>query len=590
MRQHVKELVVLLGLGGMSATLGCDAQRAIAPAGDDSAEQAWSALMVDGEVPAAMAGAGSAMMGPPPRSCGDCTRAPLAFWSFDDCNATSTLLADTAFSAPISHPAFRAVSVACAAGEDGAAVKLAADGDIVYAPDQPDFRFDQGLTVAAWINPVRVTGTQSIIRKRLDGSSSFVLAISGGRLHALVRLTNGQLAGASASIRAGRFTHVAATYDGQQILLYIDGAVAAHARAAGTIAAGAGPIFVGNDINGRRFEGIVDSVWLNTLAAPPDVIGGLTCVRKPPLVALSPATTPPQTAGAAVPFDLSVSNTNSNNCPVDSFEFFASSMDPRLGFDPVFGVVSAGPGQTAHATINVTSARSAQVGSYAFSYFVLDEAAPQISAEANATYVVGTGAVACQGSPPFTPQITGVPFGPAGGTFTFQTGTLVAPTLTPQLGPDGSTQAIQISASPGTTTDILNSAVGFGFFFVNPTCVDASAFTGVRFNVTGDLGTCELRASVVPSEDNAVANGPVGTCTAASCVSPFSAPLGLGTQVVRFADMTGGAPLATVDATALNDVLWTLTVPTDGVTAPCTANLTISDVSFVSDAVPPGMP
>jgi hypothetical protein len=54
--------------------------------------------------------------------------------------------------------------------------------------------------------------------------------------------------------------------------------------------------------------------------------------------------------------------------------------------------------------------------------------------------------------------------------------------------------------------------------------------------------------------------------------------------------MTGGAPLATVDATALNDVLWTLTVPTDGVTAPCTANLTISDVSFVSDAVPPGMP
>ena len=99
--------------------------------------------------------------------------------------------------------------MACAAGEDGQAVRLAADGDIVYAPDQPDFRFDQGLTVAAWINPARVTGTQSIVRKRLDGSSSFVLAISGGRLQAVVRLASGQLAGASAPIRAGRFTHVA---------------------------------------------------------------------------------------------------------------------------------------------------------------------------------------------------------------------------------------------------------------------------------------------------------------------------------------------------------------------------------------------
>jgi hypothetical protein len=509
-------------------------------------------------------------------------------WSFDDCNAASALLADTAFSAPISHPAFRAVSVACVAGEDGEAVKLAGDGDIVYAPDQPDFRFEQGLTIAAWINPVRVTGTQSIVRKRLDGSSSFVLAISGGRLQAVVRLTSGQLAGASAPIRAGRFTHVAATYDGQQVLLYVDGAVAARARAGGTIAAGAGPIFIGNDINGRRFEGIVDSVWLNTLAAPPDVISGLTCVRKPPVVALSPATTTPQTAGATVPFDLAVSNVNSNNCPVDTFDFFASALFPPLDADRTFGSLSVGPGQTTHATINVTSARSAQVGSYLVSYFVLDESAPQLAAAADATYVVATGAVACVGSPPFTPQITGVPFGPAGGSFAFQTGTLAAPTLTTQLGPDGSTQAIQISASPGTTTDIINNVVGFGFFFVNPTCVDASAFTGVRFTVSGDLGTCELRASVVPSEDNAVANGPVGTCTAATCVSPFSAPLGLGTQVVRFADMTGGSPLATVDAAALNDVLWSLTVPTDGVTAPCTANLTISDVSFVSDAVPTG--
>jgi hypothetical protein len=67
-------------------------------------------------------------------------------------------------------------------------------------------------------------------------------------------------------------------------------------------------------------------------------------------------------------------------------------------------------------------------------------------------------------------------------------------------------------------------------------------------------------------------------------LSPSSGPITTGTNVIRFADMTGGTPLATVDATALNGVQWTLTAPTDGVTAPCVATFTISDVSFVTGA------
>ena len=99
-----------------------------------------------------------------------------------------------------------------------------------------------------------------------------------------LRLTSGRAVNVSASIMEKRFTHVAATYDGKDAILYLDGAVAAQTHVTGTIAPGAGPIFIGNDANGRQFKGIVDTVWLNTLAAPADVVRGFLCVRQPPIV------------------------------------------------------------------------------------------------------------------------------------------------------------------------------------------------------------------------------------------------------------------------------------------------------------------
>ena len=43
------------------------------------------------------------------------------------------------------------------------------------------------------------------------------------------------------------------------------------------------------------------------------------------------------------------------------------------------------------------------------------------------------------------------------------------------------------------------------------------------------------------------------------------------------------AALATLDPTALNAIGWNLTAPSDGVSAPCVANFTVSDVAFVTN-------
>ena len=144
-------------------------------------------------------------------------------------------------------------------------------------------------------------------------------------------------------------------------------------------------------------------------------------------------------------------------------------------------------------------------------------------------------------------------------------------------------QALQVSANPGVPTDANSSFLGFGLGFGNPPCLDASAFNAIQFTVTGDLGTCQLGSTLTPSQNNSVANGPFGVCTTpGGCFGPFSPTLTTGVNTVRFTDMTGGVPLATLDPTALNAIGWNLTAPSDGVTAPCVANFTVSDVAFVT--------
>jgi hypothetical protein len=576
---------LLLALaGGALLGLGCGDNGGAAPT--DSIAQ----LMDDGDpasVAPGMAGAPPAMTAPPRFCPGDCSGSPLAFWRLDDCNTFSTQLLDSANTSQITHPAFRAVSAACVASVDNEGIRLAGADDIIYAPDQPDFVFNQGLTVAAWINPDSTRGTQSIFRKRLDGSSSFVLAIDGGHLVFALKLANGRTVVLLAPVKAKRFTHVAATYDGTQASLYVDGAVAASAHAAGTIAPGAGPILVGNDANGRELVGTVDDIWLNTLAAPAAVIQGLTCIPGAPVVAVNPTTSPPVNAGTPVAFDLAITNNDSASCAPETFEVFSETFFPLTA--PFPPPVTVAPGQTAHVIINVSTPKMTAAGSYPVTFVVESETTFQIAGAAAATYVVGTGPISCDGSPPFTPQITGSFQSPIGGLFTFAaTGTALSPpTATTLFNPDGTTQGLQVSASPGTTTDPNNAFVGFGWGFGFPACLDASAFTGVQFTITGDLGTCGLQLTLTPSENNAVQFGPVGVCTAAACGGPFSGPVGVGTTVVNFADLTGGSPLATLDATALNAIGWNLTVPTDGVTAPCVASFTVTNVSFVGAGTSP---
>jgi hypothetical protein len=184
----------------------------------------------------------------------------------------------------------------------------------------------------------------------------------------------------------------------------------------------------------------------------------------------------------------------------------------------------------------------------------------------------------CVGQAPFSPNITDDPSFEGPGFYSFAAPGLTAITVTPQNDQNG-VESLHVMVN----LDPAHPFAGAGLSFTFPGCVDASAFTGIQFTITGNLGSCSIEASAVPSEDNATANGPFGACTASTCFAPFSGPVSTGTTTVRFADMSGGVPVATVDSSALNDVQWLVVAPTgdDGGAGSCAANFIISAVSFV---------
>jgi hypothetical protein len=196
---------------------------------------------------------------------------------------------------------------------------------------------------------------------------------------------------------------------------------------------------------------------------------------------------------------------------------------------------------------------------------------------------------ACAGMPPATSEIIGSTLSPATVAYTYQGAGLPSVSLDQMIAPDGSLQAIHVSAGSLEATDPANAYVGFGVSFGRPSCLDARAFNSFVFSIAGTVTGCALKASLVTSEDNSIQYGSSGACTlaAAMCVPPFSSVLDVPAPgsplsvAVCFADLTGGNPMLAIDPGALNGVQWLFNVPTDG--SSCSFDVTISQVSFASD-------
>ena len=257
---------------------------------------------------------------------------PEGVWSFDDCNPTRTNLADASMH---DNLAYRSIGVSCADGVDGTlGVKIANREDLVYVPDQPSFALDAGVTVAGWFEPRTTSGTNTLIRKRDNGTSSFALLLNGGRFQFVVSLGRHAISVTSPErAKTGKLQHVAGTYDGATLRLYVDGVEVRHVHASGHIPPGPGPLLVGNDGSERRFDGVLDTVLFATHALSATEVSALLhdCHELPPAVVVTPPFFLfPAPAGSPSPIRIDVFN-NEEDLACAPLVFQLSTQNPGVG-------------------------------------------------------------------------------------------------------------------------------------------------------------------------------------------------------------------------------------------------------------------
>jgi hypothetical protein len=284
-------------------------------------------------------------------------------WRFDDCSPAQTQLREAGPFFLSTNPAFRAVNTACTAGVQGQGVAIAATEDIVYVPDQPTFAFDAGVTVAGWFKPTSTSGTKTLIRKRDKGTSSFALVLNGGKFQFVASFGNGGAASVTAPTKAttGTFQHVAATYDGSTLRLFVGGAQVASVGVSGTIPVGPGPLLIGNDGAERRFAGTIDNITFSNRALDAAAVQQLNCLFQPPEMVVTPEAIPPTPVGVPVTIDIALTNHNPSNCAPLVFEL--QPIDSGMQLDPAAGVATPSApipsGETGHMTLTATAPLSA---------------------------------------------------------------------------------------------------------------------------------------------------------------------------------------------------------------------------------------
>jgi hypothetical protein len=146
-----------------------------------------------------------------------------------------------------------------------------------------------------------------------------------------------------------------------------------------------------------------------------------------------------------------------------------------------------------------------------------------------------------------------------------------------------STGALVLSFNTGISTNMYPYAY-YGLPFA--ACVDASAFTGVKFSVSGSLSTgCTIQFSTIDKEHNTVANN--GTCTATSCYASakgFTLSSTATDVTIKFADQTGGGTnpgAAVVDPTMITGIQWQVNPVGGEAGSSCVGMVTIDNITFM---------
>ena len=162
-----------------------------------------------------------------------------------------------------------------ASGRYGRALSFDGVNDVVTIADSPSLDLSTGMTIEAWVRPSALSGWRSVVLKeRRDGLAYSLYAHDNApRPAATVSVDADVSAAGTGALPLNVWTHLAATYDGATVRLYVNGALAGTQPASGRLPETADPMRIGgNLVWGEYFSGRIDEVRIyNRALAPGDI-------------------------------------------------------------------------------------------------------------------------------------------------------------------------------------------------------------------------------------------------------------------------------------------------------------------------------
>jgi hypothetical protein len=155
-------------------------------------------------------------------------------------------------------------------GKYGGALSFNGANAQVVINDSASLHLTTGVTLEAWVSSsVAPTGWQDVIYKAIDNYYLEAASSNGNKPGTGVLLTSSAepLAYGTARLAANTWTHLAMTYDGTTLKMYVNGTLINSTAQSGTITTSTGALQIGGDTTyGQYFNGLIDEVRVYNIA------------------------------------------------------------------------------------------------------------------------------------------------------------------------------------------------------------------------------------------------------------------------------------------------------------------------------------
>jgi hypothetical protein len=134
----------------------------------------------------------------------------------------------------------------------------------VVVADAADLDLTTGMTIEAWVRPTALSGWRTVMMKERPGGLAYTLYAhdQSPRPAAYLNLGGGDRSTpGTAALPLNTWSHLAATYDGAMLRLYVNGIQVGAQSMTGSIVGTSGALSIGgNSVWGEHFAGSIDEV------------------------------------------------------------------------------------------------------------------------------------------------------------------------------------------------------------------------------------------------------------------------------------------------------------------------------------------